>query len=71
MQAAALIRVVRSRAMFSAAARQQVLLARPQPGWERQAQRRDEAASAPEQQVSQQWERPASQQPEPPWREPA
>jgi hypothetical protein len=65
LQAAVLIRVVRSRAMVSAAARQQVLLARPESDWERQAQQPDEPASAQEQRVSQQRERPASQQPEP------
>jgi hypothetical protein len=38
LQAAALIRAARSWAMVSAAARQQVPLARPEPGRERQAQ---------------------------------
>ena len=63
LQAAALIQAVQSRAMVSAAARQQVVLARPEPSRERQAQQPDEPASAPERQVS--------QQPEPREREPA
>ena len=67
LQAAA-IRAARSWAMVSAAARQQVVLARPEPGRECQAQQPDEAASAPEQQVSEQRERPASQQQEQPER---
>jgi hypothetical protein len=49
--------------MVSAAARQQVLLARLESGRERQAQQPDEPASAQEQRVS--------QQQEPPEREPA
>jgi hypothetical protein len=68
LQAAAQIRAARSWAMVSAAARQQVVLARPEPGRERQAQQSDEPASALEQQVSEQRERPASQQQEQPER---
>ena len=68
LQAAALIRAARSWAMVSAAARQQVVLARPEPGRECQAQQPDEPASAPEQQFSEQRERPASQQQEQPER---
>ena len=52
LQAAAPIRAVRSRAMVSAAAPQQVLLARPEPGRERQAQQPDEPAPVREQRVS-------------------
>ena len=52
-------RAARSRAMVSAVARQQVVLARPEPGRERQAQQPDEPASAREQRVSEQRERPA------------
>ncbi len=44
LQAAALIRAVRSRATASAAALQQVVLARPEPSRERQAQQPDEPA---------------------------
>jgi hypothetical protein len=71
LQAAALIRAVRSRATASAAALQQVVLARPEPSRERQAQQPDEPASAQEQRVSQQQERQASQQRDPREREPA
>ena len=52
LQAAAPIRAVRSRAMVSEAAPQQVLLARPEPGRERQAQQPDEPAPVREQRVS-------------------
>ena len=62
LQAAALIRAVRSRAMVSAVARQQVVLARPEPSRERQAQQPDEPASAPERRVSQ---RPEQREREP------
>jgi hypothetical protein len=68
LQAAAPIRAARSRAMVSAVAQQQVVLARPEPGRERQAQQPDEPASALEQQVSEQRERPASQQQDQPER---
>jgi hypothetical protein len=71
LQAAAPIRAAPSRAMVSAVARQRVVLARPEPVRERQAQRPVEPASAQEQRVSQQQEQPASQQPEPQEREPA
>jgi hypothetical protein len=60
LQAAALIRAVRSRATASAVARQQVVLARPKPSRVRQAQQPDEPASVPERRVSQQQERQAS-----------
>jgi len=63
LQAAALIRAFRSRAMASAVARQQVVLVRPEPNRERQAQQPDEPASAPERRVS--------KRPEPREREPA
>jgi hypothetical protein len=52
LQAAAPIRAARSRATVSAVARQQVVLARPEPGRERQAQQPDEPAPVREQQVS-------------------
>jgi hypothetical protein len=68
LQAAALIRAARSWATVSAVARKQVPLARPEPGRERQAQQPDEPAPAREQRVSEQRERPASQQQEQPER---
>lgn len=70
LQAAALILAVRSQAMVSAVARQQEMPARPESVRERQGQQPDELASAPERRVSQQQEQQASQQPEPPEREP-
>ncbi len=68
LQAAAPIRAARSWAMVSALAPQQVVLARPEPGRERQAQQPDEPAPVREQRVSEQRERPASQQQEQPER---
>ena len=62
LQAAAPIQGARSWAMVSAVARQEMLLARPEPGRGRQAHQPDEPAPAREQQVSEQRERPASQQ---------
>jgi len=62
LQAAALIRAVWSRAMVSAVARQQVVLARPEPSRERQAQQPDEPASASERRVLQ---RPEQREREP------
>ena len=71
LQAAALTRVARPRATASAVARQQVMLARPEPSRELQVQQPDEPAPSPERRVSEQRERQALQQPEPREREPA
>ena len=65
LQAAAPIQGARSWAMVSAVARQEVLLARPEPGRGRQAPQPDELVPAREQRVSEQ-RRPAAQQPERP-----
>jgi hypothetical protein len=62
LQAAAPIQGARSWAMVSAVARQEMLLARPELGRGRQAPQPDEPAPAREQRVSEQRERPASQQ---------
>ena len=62
LQAAAPIQGARSWAMVSAVARQEMLLARPEPGRGLQALQPDEPAPAREQRVSEQRERPALQQ---------